>query len=60
MKIVKAQFTYSELCWLLESLDDYLNNAKNRGIIVKNPDIFRVRGHVINLMKKIERSNRKE
>lgn len=60
MKIVKAQFTYIELCWILESLDDLLFDLSYTKRAKYSPEIERTRAHVIRLIKKIERSNLKE
>lgn len=60
MKIVKAQFTYSELCWILESLDDLIFDNRYTKRAEYSAEIERTRSHVIRLLKKIERSNRKE
>lgn len=60
MKIVKAQFTYSELCWILESLDDFLYDNSFTRRASYNQEIAKVRAHIIRLMKKFERANRKE
>ena len=51
MKIIKCQFRYSELCWILEALDDLLYDNI---FASRNPEINRVRAHVIRLIQRME------
>ena len=53
MKIIKCQFKYSELCWILEALDGLMYDSYLRNSPRVN-EISRVRAHVIRLMKKLE------
>lgn len=53
MKIIKCQFRYKELCWILEAIDGLLYDAYLRNSQKYN-EISRVREHIIRLMKRME------
>ena len=56
MKIIKCQFRYWELCWILEAIDDLLHESSMKRSSRCN-EISRVRAHVIRLMQRMEDGN---
>ena len=54
MKIIKCQFRYEELCWILEAVDDLLYDCRLRRRPEHIPEIERIREHIIRLMKRME------